>query len=162
MHQGEKHYYDYANFGQRLLALIIDAAIFSVGASFTIGIFAAIFMGTAGRELLNSDGEISERTLIAGFLLYFFLLVVIMVASWLYFALQESSSKMATLGKRAVGIVVTDMDGHRLSFARATGRFFGKWLSGAIMYVGYIMAAFTEKKQALHDMIANSLVMQDH
>lgn len=73
---------------------------------------------------------------------------------------MESSAKQATLGKMAVGIVVTDMNGGRISFGNATGRFFGKILSGLIIYVGFIMVAFTDKKQGLHDMMAGTLVVQ--
>lgn len=79
---------------------------------------------------------------------------------WLYFALMESSSMQATVGKMALGLIVTDMEGNRVSFARATGRHFGKIISGMILGIGYIMAGFTEKKQALHDMIANTLVVR--
>ncbi|MCI0556277.1 MAG: RDD family protein, partial [Anaerolineae bacterium] len=61
--------------------------------------------------------------------------------------------------KMALGIVVTDMNGNRISFGRATGRYFGKILSGLIIYIGYIMVAFTEKKQGLHDMMASCLVL---
>ena len=81
------------------------------------------------------------------------------ILGWLYFALMESSEKQATLGKMALGIVVTDMAGKRMSFGRATGRYFGKIISGLILLVGFIMIAFTEKKQGLHDMMANTLVV---
>jgi len=72
----------------------------------------------------------------------------------------ESSARQATLGKMAVGIVVTDERGARISFGRATGRFFAKFLSMLILYVGYLMAAFTEKKQGLHDVLAGTLVVR--
>ncbi len=78
---------------------------------------------------------------------------------WLYFAGMESSTRQATLGKGAMGVFVTDMDGQRISFLRATGRYFAKWLSGLILMVGYIMAAFTARKQALHDILASTLVL---
>ena len=81
------------------------------------------------------------------------------VIRWLYFALMESSGGQATLGKMAVGIVVTDTDGKRITFAKATGRFFGKFLSAAILLVGFIMAGFTDRKQALHDYLAGTLVV---
>ena len=90
---------------------------------------------------------------------YFSFIVIITVASWLYFALMESSNKQATVGKMALSIKVTDINGNRLTFGRATGRYFGKILSGMILYIGFIMAGFTEKKQALHDMIAGCLVV---
>jgi uncharacterized RDD family membrane protein YckC len=82
-----------------------------------------------------------------------------MVIGWLYFAAMESSSKQATLGKMAVGLYVTDMDGNRISFGRATGRYFGRIISGLILCIGYFMAGFTEKKQTLHDMMAGCLVL---
>ncbi len=73
---------------------------------------------------------------------------------------MESSSQQATLGKIALGIMVTDLSGNRISFARASGRHFTKILSGIILYIGFIMAGFTEKKQALHDIIADCLVVK--
>ena len=73
---------------------------------------------------------------------------------------MEASSKKATLGKMALGLIVTDVNGVRLSFGRASGRYFGKILSGLILNIGFIMAAFTEKKQALHDILAGTLVLE--
>jgi uncharacterized RDD family membrane protein YckC len=73
---------------------------------------------------------------------------------------MESSYLQATLGKMAIGIVVTDLEGKRISFARATGRHFAKIISGFILFIGYIMAGFTQKKQALHDLIADCLVVK--
>ena len=72
---------------------------------------------------------------------------------------MESSAKQATLGKLALAIKVTDLNGNRISFGRASGRYFAKIISGLIFCIGYIIAGFTEKKQALHDMIANCLVV---
>ncbi len=80
------------------------------------------------------------------------------VVSWLYEALMESSTQQATLGKLMLGLKVTDLQGNRISFARATGRHFAKIISGIILLIGFIMAGFTERKQALHDMIAGTLV----
>ena len=78
--------------------------------------------------------------------------------SWLYEALMESSARQATLGKMIFQMKVTDLFGNRISFARATGRYFAKWLSGLTLFIGYIIAGFTERKQALHDMVAGTLV----
>jgi uncharacterized RDD family membrane protein YckC len=80
--------------------------------------------------------------------------------AWLYFAFMESSARQATVGKMALGIVVTDMDGNRIGFGRATGRFFAKYLSALILAIGFIMVAFTQKKQGLHDLIVNTLVVK--
>src|SRR6202035_5143373 len=80
--------------------------------------------------------------------------------AWLYYALLESSSWHATLGKMALRLQVTDLEGRRIGFGRASGRFFGKIISGMILYIGFLMAGFTEKKQALHDMMAGCLVIK--
>jgi uncharacterized RDD family membrane protein YckC len=85
-------------------------------------------------------------------------IVLNIVGIWLYFALQESSERQATIGKRALNIYVTDLQGRRISFGQATGRYFSKIISGLILGIGYLMAGFTEKKQGLHDMIASTLV----
>lgn len=86
--------------------------------------------------------------------------LVDIVVSWLYYALSESSPKQATLGKQALGIVVTDLNGKRISFGKATGRYFGKYLSTITLFIGYLMAAFTDKNQALHDIMAGTLVVK--
>lgn len=85
-------------------------------------------------------------------------IVINIVGIWLYFALQESSERQATIGKRALNIYVTDLQGRRISFGQATGRHFGKIISGFILGIGYMMAGFTEKKQGLHDIMASTLV----
>lgn len=74
--------------------------------------------------------------------------------------MQESSPKQATLGKQALGIYVTDLDGNQITFLKATLRYFAKILSTLILFIGYIMVAFTEKRQGLHDMIAGTLVLK--
>jgi len=84
--------------------------------------------------------------------------IVLLFGSWLYEALMESSSYQATLGKMIFGMKVTDLYGNRISFGRATGRHFAKWLSGMILGIGYIMVGFTERKQGLHDLLAGTLV----
>ncbi len=79
------------------------------------------------------------------------------VLVWLYYALQHSSEKQATFGQRAMGMVITDMSGNRISFGKATGQYFASLISGLILLIGYIMIAFTERKQGLHDMMAGTL-----
>lgn len=100
--------------------------------------------------------------LIPGFLLNLIPLLGILlfyVGRWLYFALMESGPNQATLGKQAFGIKVTDDFGQPITFARATGRFFGAAVSNIILCIGYMMAGFTERKQALHDMMASTCVV---
>jgi uncharacterized RDD family membrane protein YckC len=85
-------------------------------------------------------------------------IILLVFGSWLYEALMESSSYQATLGKMIFGMKVTDLSGNRISFGRATGRHFAKWISGMILGIGYIMVGFTERKQGLHDLLAGTLV----
>jgi uncharacterized RDD family membrane protein YckC/type II secretory pathway pseudopilin PulG len=86
--------------------------------------------------------------------------IVSLLASWLYYAACESSSRQATLGKRAVGIVVTDTSGRALSFGRASGRAFAKWLNAFTLGIGWIVVAFSQQKRGLHDFVAGTLVVQ--
>ena len=83
-----------------------------------------------------------------------------LVVGWLYWAGMHSSSYQATLGKMALGMKVVDLNGQRISFLRATGRYLAEILSALILFIGYIMVAFTRRKQGLHDMIAGTLVVR--
>ena len=76
-----------------------------------------------------------------------------------YFSLMHASASQATVGKRAFGIKVTDLEGNRIGFGRALARVPAMWLSGVILGIGFLMAAFTGRKQALHDMICGTLVV---
>ena len=78
---------------------------------------------------------------------------------WLYFAGMESSSNMGTIGKIIVGIKVVDEQGERISFLNATGRYFAKIISTAILFIGFIMAAYDVNRQALHDKLAKTFVI---
>ena len=79
---------------------------------------------------------------------------------WAYYALFEASSWQGTPGKRVFRIYVTDLDGKKITFWRASIRYFGRKISEIIFLVGYFIAGFTEKKQALHDILANCLVLR--
>ncbi len=83
-----------------------------------------------------------------------------MLLGWLYFALCESSVWQATVGKRALGLRVTDLAGRRIGFAKASGRYFAKLLSAFILGIGFLMVAWTRRKQGLHDLIAGTLVLK--
>jgi uncharacterized RDD family membrane protein YckC len=85
---------------------------------------------------------------------------IVLVGAWLYFALMESSPRGATVGKMALGLRVVDVQGQRISFMRATGRFFAKFISGLILMIGYLMVAFTDRKRGLHDIMAGTLVVK--
>ena len=85
--------------------------------------------------------------------------IIGLIVSWVYFALMECSRTQGTLGKMALGIKVTDLEGNQISFAKATDRYLGKLISYIILAVGCIMVAFTERKQGLHDKLAECLVV---
>jgi uncharacterized RDD family membrane protein YckC len=86
------------------------------------------------------------------------LMLLFLMGNWVYFAVLESSPWRATLGKKALGLSVVDLAGNRISFARASGRFFAKIISSMTFLIGFVMAGFTARKQALHDMLAGCLV----
>jgi uncharacterized RDD family membrane protein YckC len=86
--------------------------------------------------------------------------IIIIVGTWLYFALMESSPWQATLGKKIFGLYVTDLNGQRLTLSRATGRTLAKYLSTMTAGIGYLLCGFTSRKQALHDMVAKCLVLR--
>lgn len=85
--------------------------------------------------------------------------LVVCIVSGLYYILQEGSSIQATIGKRIVGIVVTDFNGDRISFLRAAGRYFAKMLSGIFFGAGFIMIALSKQKVGLHDCLAGTYVV---
>ena len=140
----------YAGFWKRFAAYFIDEIILTFIGVLLILVLAAVMglpMGIAGIDEDYIAPLISIYYGIISFLL-----------NWLYFTVLESSGRQATLGKMVMGIVVTDMEGRRISFGRANGRFWSKILSGLFFSIGYIIAGFTERKQALHDLIAATLV----
>jgi uncharacterized RDD family membrane protein YckC len=151
----------YASFGARLGAWLIDVIIIGC-VQFVVVAPIMTFLGF-GIAAQVQDGEVTEEAALGmiGAILAMVgsAMLVTFAITILYFALMESSKSQATLGKLAVGIKVVDTEGNRLSFGKAFLRSIGKIISGMIMYIGYIMAAFTEKKQGLHDLIANTLVI---
>jgi uncharacterized RDD family membrane protein YckC len=151
----------YAGFWVRFVALLIDGVILSIPFFFVaIGL---VFRFRSFRFLARGDrfGPPDAAFLGPVILGFFFAFAIFIVVRWLYFAGMESSPRQATFGKAAMSVYVTDLNGRTLTFGRATGRFFAKIVSGLIpLGIGYIMAGFTEKKQALHDMIAGTLVLR--
>lgn len=121
----------YGRFVPRAVALLIDLIIVGVLAGAVTGL-----LGVGSRGLLAS------------------------AVAWLYFAGQESGPRMATLGKRAMGLAVQGVDGRRLDFGRASLRWIARWLSGLALGLGYLLALFSERRQTLHDLIAGSVVVQ--
>jgi len=152
----------YAGFWLRFVAYIIDGVI--SGLAFLILLVPLFILTGAGTVLgkINSGEDISDDVAAfvgLGFLFGFF--GIVFLVSWLYYALSESSSWQATPGKKMLDLKVTDMSGQPISFGRASGRFFARIISHLIpLGIGYILAGFTEKKQAIHDMIASCLVLR--
>ena len=153
---------DYAGFWKRVAAFILDIIVLwipttLIEATFGIGAAKEILkqasLNAAGDPHAMLAAQVQFYTtmwpaLLAGFVL-----------TWWYYALCESSAWQATVGKLALGIRVTDMQGRRLTLARALIRYPAMLLSQLILFIGYIMVAFTQRKQGLHDMIAGTLVL---
>ncbi len=152
----------YAGFWWRFIAVIIDSIIISI----VQGIFVIPLLGVVGISMAtfpengNFDSE-SLPYLIALFSSMSMLYLISFGIGWLYYAFFESSKYQATPGKIMLNIKVTDMEGEKIGFGRASGRFFGKIISAMIFYIGFIMAGFTSRKQALHDMMAGCLVVKE-
>jgi uncharacterized RDD family membrane protein YckC len=138
----------YAGFWRRFVALIIDYLVVGGGYAILLLVFGVRFSQIEGRNDFLAAGTAATSVF-----------MISIVGSWLYFALMESSKNQGTLGKMALGLRVTDLDGRRINFGRATGRFFARLLSWMTMSIGYIMAGLTPKKQALHDFVAGTLVL---
>jgi len=149
-------YESYAGFWKRFGAFIIDSVVLVV-ITCVCAVIAVIVFGAAMFSTLFSTFLGAFLAIIAVVGYYLFAIVL----GWLYFTLMESSARQATLGKMAMGIVVIDINGNRISFVRANIRYWSKILSSFIFFIGYILAAFTEKKQALHDLIANTFVIDN-
>jgi uncharacterized RDD family membrane protein YckC len=145
-------YARFAGFWERFLAYCIDSIIVTLASIFVllvVAFFIGFVLGLRGMDVEEMEG------LFVG--LYYMLSFI---SSWLYFTIMESSKLQATIGKKILDLAVTDVSGVRISFARANARFWSKLISGIILCIGYIMVAFTERHQALHDMVADTLVVK--
>ncbi len=139
-----------AGFWRRLVAFVIDAVLVTIGVALVF-VVISIFYGIA---LLSSPGPDQSAGVTMA------MLVIVLVLLWLYWAGLESSPWQGTIGKRALDLVVTDLQGRRISFGRATGRYFAKLISNFTLGLGYVMVSFSDQKQGLHDMIAGTLVVR--
>ena len=152
----------YAGFWKRVVAYLIDSMVMYIPCT----LLELPFGVRAAQEKLQqqtaslSPGDPAALHALSDFYVsvwpYF---LIATLAWWLYSALCESSRWQATVGKLAIGIRVTGLHGERISFPRAAGRYAGKFLSAMILLMGFLMVAFTERKQGLHDMMANTLVL---
>lgn len=128
---------------------VVFAGFWNRAAAFIIDLIILFCLAATSVYGLHSKGPFND-------------IVLGLIVPWAYFSLLESSNNRATLGKMALGIMVTTLNGRRISFAKATLRFFAKWLSMLTLFAGFILVRFTKKKQALHDIIAATLVVMKH
>ena len=151
----------FAGFWERFAAYLSDAWSLTIPLGIVV---LALLFALGGFAMLRRLAPTNPPDPYAGALaapIVLGLLFGYLVLTWLYFAGMESSERQATFGKSVMALRVTNLDGRRISFGHATGRFFAKIVSGMIPFlIGYIMAGFTARKQALHDLIAGTLVLR--
>jgi len=151
----------YAGFWLRFLAFLIDNVVMGLG--FGLILIPIIFLTGLGGFIgaIHPNEDMNDVGIFMLIGVIFLAATVSLVFTWLYHALMESSEWQATVGKKVLGLVVTDMAGQRVSFGRSTGRHFAKIITNMVpAFIGYIMAGVTERKQALHDMMAGCLVLR--
>lgn len=141
----------YAGFWKRVAANVIDSIVVGIVG----GIIGAIIGGVIG-AVFGLNGGLGGGGFLAIQLVTNLVSIAITAG---YYAWFHSSANQATLGKMAIGIKVVRSDGEAISFARGIGRYFAFLLSSLILGIGLLMAAFTERKQGLHDMICDTLVV---
>lgn len=147
----------YAGFWRRAVAFVVDMCIVTIPTALIFGPMLAVqamSLGTLDPNHISATQAGLLGVTVLGWQ------IISLVLMWLYFALLESGQKQSTWGKQLLGIKVVGTEGQRISFARATGRFFAKAISYFIFYIGFIMAAFTSRKRALHDVIAETYVVK--
>jgi uncharacterized RDD family membrane protein YckC len=136
---------EYAGFWIRVVAAVVDWIVLTVvGRIVNYAFFSSYTINV-----------IDDFELVSLFSYYFLIGFALRIG---YYSVMESSARQATLGKMAVGIRVGDERGERISFMNAVGRSFAKILSALVLFTGYIMVAFDEKNQGIHDKIAGTVV----
>jgi uncharacterized RDD family membrane protein YckC len=151
---------DYSGVLRRFGALCIDAPLrFAIGLAVVFLPMRYLVLSEANR-LGSTDAAYLWRSMPSGdkAIVTVLWLVAGVVAPWLYTAAQECSASRATLGKRLLGISVMDLGGRRISFGRASGRFFARLIP--TFGLGYGLALFTSRHQALHDLVAKCVVVR--
>ena len=153
---------DHAGFWKRVAAYITDAIILWIPQMLVESVTGA----SAAKQAMNDAAKSAagDMQLIHQAQMHYFAaawpaMLIGFAIAVLYFAICESSAWQGTVGKLALGIRVTDLEGRRISLGRAFGRYFAKLLSAIILGIGFLMVAFTQRKQGLHDMIVGTLVL---
>jgi uncharacterized RDD family membrane protein YckC len=153
---------DYAGFWKRVAAYILDFIILyipNVLLQKAMGGDAAEAAMKQAQLAAPNDAHVMIEAVSQFYTTMMPTILIMTVITWLYFAFCESSAWQGTIGKLAMGIRVTDMLGARISLPRALGRYPAKYLSAFIFCIGYLMVAWTQRKQGLHDLIVNTLVL---
>jgi len=145
----------YAGFWKRVAASFIDSFV-TTALSYAVQIPLMMVFGVGMAGMADSDNPFGTG---AGVAMIVMIYMVALAIPLLYFSWMHSSSMQASLGKMAVGIKVVRSDGQRITFWRAFGRYWAMIPSALILLIGYVMAGFTERKQALHDMMCDTLVV---
>ncbi len=140
----ERHL-EYATFGGRFVARVIDGLVMLIPG----GIISYMFRTNYPSLIENIPGLVKAS-------------LASWVVTWLYFAIMESGPNQGTFGKKAIGIKVTTLNGGQLTFMQASGRYFGKLLSGLIIYIGYFMMLWDDRNQTLHDKMAGAVVVKSY
>lgn len=139
-----------AGFVRRLGAYLIDSML--IGSVY----YVVLMIGMVALAIVAAGQDFQEDGFMAGLVLVYLFYPVLSLG---YYAGMESSKLQATVGKLALGIKVVDGQGRRLGFGRATARWAGSILSYLILYIGFFMAGWTRRKQALHDLMAGTFVV---
>lgn len=142
----------YAGFWMRVLAGFIDVLLGQLFILIVAVISGGILGGVMGAASASMESIKEAATALGQF--------ISVVISWLWFTVAESSAWQASVGKKMLGLKVTDEEGGRISFGRANRRYWSKILSALILMAGFLMVPFTEKRQGLHDKIAGTLVVK--
>jgi uncharacterized RDD family membrane protein YckC len=157
---------DYAGFWIRFAASLLDGIIIAIPMIIIMVIvFFLMFASSGAFEVLTDpaamEGDISNQQIFTLLVTYGIVLVLSIIIPVVYFAGMHASKWQATIGKKLLKLKVTDLHGNPITFWRALGRYLAMAFLSSIFYIGYIIAGFTEKKQALHDLIAGTVVIKD-
>ena len=140
----------FAGFWRRLGAHAIDSVVLNVGCAAFVYCMVWAAFGLDHNQVTDNDDKKS--------VIHFFVFLCGIILTWLYYACSESSLYQATLGKRVFGFLVTDMDSERITFERASIRYWSMLLSLITLFIGFLMCAWTKKHQCLHDTVSGCLL----
>jgi uncharacterized RDD family membrane protein YckC len=151
---------EYAAVSRRLAALVVDVPIrvaAGIGVVFlpmrSLVLFEARSLGSTNGAYLWRAMPPGDRAIAT-----MYWAIAALLVPWLYYAIQESSRFQGTLGKRLAGVIVADSSGRRISFLRASARFFASQIP--TLGLGYAVALLTARKQALHDLVCGTVVLR--